>query len=319
MTLFYDYTKSISIVFITINSWICIGYFFENTKYGGFYRVWKGMFYMFSKLIFIFLLFFSGISIFSSLQFYYSPYFKDFNSAFRSQFALLFNDNLLLIYTSIIKNKLNTWDNVSVVLFMFVNWVFFVGIMTKIIVSIVNTTYHYTKLIGTSNEESKELTIDNHIRNEILKLTADIENPKEDEEENEEEKEERKINLLVSLNHLALLNTNDYNKNKDDKDQRKFSDYVSNLMTKDYIREMEDYNSKKILSELLLDESEYVKIYRNTCERLFNSFDFYFSDITKQLLNEENMEYLHTNEFEGVVVDFLLRIRIKCFEIINKK
>jgi hypothetical protein len=56
------------------------------------------VFHIVIKIIFIFFLFFSGLIFFALTVFYNSPNFHDYSSAMRTQFALLFNDNLFHIY-----------------------------------------------------------------------------------------------------------------------------------------------------------------------------------------------------------------------------
>lgn len=208
-----------------------------------------------------------------------------------------------------IKNKENGKDVLFIITYMILQWLVLIGIFLKIILSFIKTMFHYYNIIAKSSNDTDddELTIEKFIQREIVKLTGQTSHEKGRNDENENENERMTL-LLCSLNHFALADIDeDYKKEKSSlvNDRLILLNHISRTLNKEYASEIKTFNSKRVLKDLLMDESEKVNLYKERTNRLLTEIhgkiDFLLEKISKiddlthvfLLLNKEKERFIH--------------------------
>lgn len=304
-----EYQTSSLTILSTILTWISLGSFFETTrKFSFFYRIVDGVMSICSKLVFLSLIYFVGLSFFSSTVFYHSPYFRDFTTAFRSQFALMFNDALYPIYRSALKD-INSYDIWLVIIYMIMNWIFFVGIILRIAISIVGTTFHYTKFKFNIKESQEKMTIKKFLDDEFLKKTIDANHDFEELEE----LEEKKANILASLNHIALEQLEPQKVFEDDAEGKvvTVANYAKMKALIEYKKKLDTEKSKKIFSEIILEDANHLKFYKKALQKQFYKANQVLADVYQQLTGGLGFELSENESVREIANINLARITAK--------
>lgn len=139
--------------------------------------------------------------------FYDTQHYRDINIALRSQFALLFNDELFPIYYALLTDHRNS--KVLIFLYIMLNWLLFVTLMMRLMISVVATTFHYIRFI--SNNKDKKVTLQKFLENEKKKkISSKVKVSLNKEKSNHHDETQ----LLLALNKMALVNTTTLNENR---------------------------------------------------------------------------------------------------------
>lgn len=195
---------------------------------------------------------------------------------------MLYNDSMLPIYKSAIFNEEEGSNILFVIVYMILNWVFFVGVIMRIFLSVVGTTFHYAKFHANNSNKDKRMSIQNFLENELLKSNIDS----LEDIEVMDEIESKKANILASLNHMALediinklklesANEEDFLLKKD----------VSRKIIKSLVKDFEDRNSKQIFYSTItqgLDTQMKLKSYFNLRRKLDENLNFILETLTKK-------------------------------------
>lgn len=288
-----------------------MGYFYQNSnKYKIIYLIIRGIYGIFIKILVLFVLFFFGTSTFSATVFYDSVFFKNFTTSYITQFSLLFNDSVLDVYMSVTNNKSGGKWLLTIIYFVF-NWLFFVGIMMYIIISIVQTTYHYTIFIiknpRYTNSDHKKITAQEYIRNEFLKYAFDQDeyyNNKEFKDKlnykNLDSFEEKRSNLLAMINHMAVGDI--FMENTNNKDINDIYNYDS-TSKKSFVKQ-EHKNKDIILENNNFYKHRINKDYRHASYNCFNNkYKKMFNLTNNSKHKENNLFKLNNNNKNSLLND----------------
>lgn len=219
------------------------------------------------KIIFIFALFFTGLAFMSISCFHNSPCFCDFNTAIRAQFALLFNDDLYRIYGTIINDSRN--NMFLVFLYILCNWLLFVALMLRMFISVVTTAVHYIRFLN--NNKNQTESIQNFLEKERKKKT------KKDDDEEETNEKENHTDMLIALNHLALVNSSNIHNEK--------------ALLNFYKNKSNSNNCNETLNESILEYDDIINLHKMNSNNEFNK-----NNISKD--NNENVNEINNDDIQ---------------------
>lgn len=233
------------------------------------YRVVSELKGMAFRVIIIFFLFNIGLIFLTTSLFYESYYFSNFFIALRTQFALLFNDNLLTVCDSIYEN--NKISNIFVFLYATLSWLMFTAFLLKLFVSVITITFHY---IRKKKNQIEIKDIKTFLLDEANRKFKD--NPDLKDERTEVIHAFNYKNIIENINapkDIAgyLQAKKDYFKkysikSKIEKDKLKF--YKAKILFT-YNEKIENYISERIFNKILLKDLNHSKFLINCYRKLF--------------------------------------------------
>lgn len=262
------------------------------------------------RVIIIFFLFNIGLIFLTTSLFYESYYFSNFFIALRTQFALLFNDNLLTVADSIYEN--NQISNVFVFSYAILSWLMFTAFLLKLFVSVITTTFHY---IRNKKNKIEVKDIKTFLLDEANRKFKD--NPDLKDERTEVIHAFNYKNIIENINAPKdivgyLQAKKDYFKNyninsKIENEKIKF--YKAKILFQ-YNDKIENYISERIFNKILLSDLDHSKFLINCYKKLFRII---MKNLMKISLRLREICYFYEIEgdFEIIVLRNMIAIQDK--------
>lgn len=262
------------------------------------------------RVIIIFFLFNIGLIFLTTSLFYESYYFSNFFIALRTQFALLFNDNLLTVADSIYEN--NQISNVFVFSYAILSWLMFTAFLLKLFVSVITTTFHY---IRNKKNKIEVKDIKTFLLDEANRKFKD--NPDLKDERTEIIHAFNYKNIIENINAPKdivgyLQAKKDYFKNynvKSKMEKEKIKFYKAKILFQ-YNDKIENYISERIFNKILLSDLDHSKFLINCYKKLFRII---MKNLMKISLRLREICYFYEIEgdFEIIVLRKMIAIQDK--------